>query len=91
LRALLGAVALVGVGLYFRPGQVHPRDVPIGASKAWVYWNCGSPFEAYDDDPGWYDGPYWSYYSPYWVDLTFDSSGHVDEVFVLVYKPGPGK
>src|SRR5689334_21021743 len=49
LRTLLGVVALVGMGLYFRPGQVNPGDVPIGATKAWVYWNCGPPKYIPDD------------------------------------------
>ncbi len=50
LRTLLVVVALAGIGLYFRPGQVHPRDAPKGASKAWVEWNCGDTTSKIGDD-----------------------------------------
>ena len=85
LRTLLVAVALIGIALYFRPGQVHPSDVPIGASKAWVNWYCGGPDEA--DFPDWYDLDTWNYFAPEWVELSFDINNRV----VNVYAAMPGE
>ncbi len=64
-------VMLVGVGLYFRPGQVKPRDAMRGASKAWVYWNCGPP-----DEDG-VDGNIWSYdtVAPYFELVAVEFEG----------------
>ena len=79
LRTLLTFVGLVGIGLSFRPGQVNPKDVPVGATKAWVYWNCGRPDEPDKDDWWscnwwWYEKPTPSYnpFSPAW-NVWFDS------------------
>lgn len=73
LRTLLGVVALVGFGLYFRPGQVNPGDVPIGATKAWVCWNCGAP-KYLPDDRVWV----WSF-DRFFGDVRFET-GRVKEV-----------
>lgn len=62
LRTLFVLVAIVGLGLYFRPAQIAPQDVPAGSSKAWVSWYCGPPssktgrhFWSYDTEPVWFD------------------------------------
>lgn len=84
LRTLLGLVALVGLALYFRPGQVDAIDAPIGATKAWVYWNCGPPEggrDAYPDD-------LWVYevtkgkpgaWNPHWNVIFDANSGRVTD------------
>lgn len=73
LRTLLGVVALVGVALYFRPGQVNAIDAPKGATKAWVYWNCGPNEGDYVEDAWVYtpaDGTGWTF-------VEFDGRGRV--------------
>lgn len=68
LRTLLGVVALVGVGLYFRPGQVAPENIPNGATKLWVKWYVGTP----DDTWSFFHSRAWYYHRP---------SGEVGYVF----------
>lgn len=81
LRTLLGVVALVGVGLYFRPGQLHPAEVPVGKSKAWVRWYCGQPvrdgISAFDYCPPPYDR---------WVCVLFEGEEY-DRVEKVVRIP----
>lgn len=78
LRTLLGVVALVGVGLYLRPGQVDPTSIQIGASKAWVYWNCGKP-DAKGRDLRWDYGPPSNDQS---VIVIFDGDERVENVII---------
>lgn len=78
LRTLLIVVAAVGVGLYFRPGQVDPVEIKIGTSKAWVYWNCGPP-DIEDQPRRWrYDQPS----GEHAVYVVFDPDDYVANVIV---------
>jgi hypothetical protein len=74
LRTLLASVAIAAVGLYCRPGQVAPQDVPLGATKAWVYWNCGKPKNGYYDRG-------WAYVGDVLVIIRYDSGGRVERTF----------
>lgn len=71
MKSLLCAVAIVGGSMYFRPGQLHPADVPVGKSKAWVKWYCGDPV---NEGIG-----YWDYCpSPYdrWICVLFEGDDY---------------
>lgn len=82
LRTLLAVVALVGVGLYFRPGQVNPRLIPSGASKAWVYWNCGKP-DCDFDRRAWHYDPHTRDAKEEIVFVRYDGDGRAEEIEVI--------
>jgi hypothetical protein len=76
LRTLLAVVTLVALAMYLRPGQVDARSVPAGASKLWVWWNCGIPYNGYLECDWGYDAGEMS------VELWFDNNGRVESVMI---------
>jgi hypothetical protein len=88
LKTLFGVVGLVALALYFRPNQLHPRDVPAGVSKAWVRWYCGEPVK---DGVAYFDycpPPYDRWICVLFVEGDYDRVEKVVLIRKMPYKPG---